>query len=160
MWPARVSTDVVDERDIRIDELFRNEYRGMVRLAYTLIGDNQRAEDIVQDGFIDVLRRFDQIRQPAAYLRTAVVSRCRSEIRRRRVRALHAPEPPDDLSSGAGDLWDVLARLTEDQRIAIVLKYHGRFRSSEIAEIMDIAPSTVRYHLRAGLAALREELEL
>jgi RNA polymerase sigma factor (sigma-70 family) len=76
------------------------------------------------------------------------------------VRELHPPEPPDDLSLGADELWDVLAKLTEDQRIAIVLKYHGRFRSSEIAEIMDIAPSTVRYHLRVGLAALREELEL
>jgi RNA polymerase sigma factor (sigma-70 family) len=158
MWPARSALEIVDERDARIEQLFRQEYRGMVRLAYTLIGDNQRAEDVVQDGFIDVLRRLDEVRQPAAYLRTAVVSRFRSEMRRRRVRAMHPPQPPDDLSLGAGDLWDVLAKLTEDQRIAIVLKYHGRYRSSEIAEIMDIAPSTVRYHLRAGLAALREEL--
>lgn len=116
MWHARSSTDVIDERDTRIDDLFHNEYRGMVRLAYALIGDNQRAEDLVQDGFIDVLRRLDEIRQPAAYLRTAVVSRCRSELRRRRVRALQPPEPADDLSLGADDLWDVLAKLTEDQR--------------------------------------------
>ena len=159
MRHATTSMDLIDERDAQIDELFRQEYRGMVRLAYALTGDNQRAEDIVQDGFIDVLRRLDEIHRPAAYLRTAVVSRCRSELRRRWVRELYPPEPPADLSAGADELWDVLEKLTEDQRIAIVLKYHGRFRSSEIAEIMDIAPSTVRYHLRAGLAALREELE-
>lgn len=94
MWHARSSTDVIDERDARIDELFRQEYRGMVRLAYAMIGDNQRAEDIVQDGFIDVLRRLDEIRQPAAYLRTAVVSRCRSEMRRRRVERCTHPSRP------------------------------------------------------------------
>ncbi len=56
-------------------------------------------------------------------------------------------------------MWDVLGRLTEDQRIAVVLRYYGGYRASEIAAITDIPAATVRSHLRRGLAALRKELD-
>ena len=107
--------------DSAIDRLFREQYPKMLRLAYTITGDHSRAEEIVQDGFMDVHRSFDELRQPVAYLRVCVVNRCRSELRRRRVRELHPPEPPADLSDFTEGLWDVLEHLTEDQRIAVVL---------------------------------------
>ena len=73
--------------------------------------------------------------------------------------ALHPPEPPAGLASDAGELWDVLGRLPEDQRIVVVLKYYGGYRASEIASIVDMPGATVRSHLRRGLKALREELD-
>ena len=63
------------------------------------------------------------------------------------------------LASDAGELWDVLGRLPEDQRIVVVLKYYGGYRASEIASIVDMPGATVRSHLRRGLKALREELD-
>ncbi len=131
----------------------------MVRLAFTLVGNNAEAEELVQDSFADVHRRFDEIRRPGAYLRTCVVSRCRSTLRRRRVMQMHPPEPPEDLPASASHLWDVLQMLSEDQRLAVVLRYYGQYRASEIAGIMDIPSSTARSHLKRGLAALRKELE-
>lgn len=144
--------------DRSFDDVFRRQYPKMVRLAYMTIGDNARAEEVVQDAFLDTYRSFDDLREPEAYLRVCVVNRCRSELRRRRVRELHPPEPPPDLSDAADELWDVLGHLTEEQRIAVVLRYHGQFRSREIAEIMEIPASTVRYHLRTARQALRQEL--
>ena len=73
--------------------------------------------------------------------------------------ALHPPEPPAGLADSAGDLWDVLGKLPEDQRIAVVLKYYGGYTASEIAKIVDMPGATVRSHLRRGLTALREELD-
>ena len=131
----------------------------MVRLAYTLVGNNEEAEELVQDSFAEVHRRRDEIRQPGAYLRTTVVSRCRSLLRRRRVMQSHPPEPPEDLPGSAGELWDVLQKLPEDQRLAIVLKSYGGYRASEIAAIMEMPAATVRSHLKRGLASLRKELE-
>ena len=64
-----------------------------------------------------------------------------------------------DISLAGRILANFPEALTEDQRIAVVLKYYGRFRSSEIARIMEITPSTVRYHQREGLRALKKELE-
>ena len=101
----------------------------------------------------------DEIRKPGAYLRSAVVSRCRSALRRRRVMSMHPPEPPAGLADSAGELWDVLGKLPEDQRIAVVLRYYGGYKASEIAEIIDMPGATVRSHLRRGLTALRKELD-
>jgi RNA polymerase sigma factor (sigma-70 family) len=145
--------------DRQFVDLYRVEYAGMVRLAYTLLGNNDEAQEIVQESFVDVYRRLDEIKRPGGYLRTAVVSRCRSALRRRRVLAQHPPEPPEGLPSEAGELWDVLMKLPEEQRIAVVLRYYGGYRASEIAAIAAIPAATVRSHLRRGLAVLRKELE-
>ena len=157
MSDARLSL-VDDERTAQLEELYRAEYSGLVRLAYTLISNGAEAEEVVQDSFVEVHRRFSEIRRPKPYLRSAVVSRCRSVLRRRRVMSLHPPEHPTDLSVEAGDLWDVLARLSEDQRIAVVLRYYYGYHASEISTIVDLPAATVRSHLRRGLARLKKEL--
>jgi RNA polymerase sigma-70 factor (ECF subfamily) len=72
---------------------------------------------------------------------------------------MHPPEPPAGLASDAGEVWDVLAKLPEDQRIVVVLRYYGGYRSSEIAKIVDVPGATVRSQLRRGLTALRKELD-
>ena len=69
-----------DDRAAQLDALYRVEYAGMVRLAYTLLASNAEAEEIVQDSLIEVYRRWHDIRRPGAYLRCAVVSRCRSAL--------------------------------------------------------------------------------
>lgn len=99
------------------------------------------------------------IDRPGAYLRSAVVSRCRSALRRRRVEAAHLPAAPEELTAGAGELWDVLGNLSDDQRLAVVLRYYGGYRAAEIASLLEVPAATVRSHLRRGLAAMRKELE-
>lgn len=155
---ARAEVPIAD-RDGGFEQLYRDEHRRMIRLAYTLIGNAAEAEEVVQDGFLDVYRRFDEIHRPGAYLRTAVISNCRSLLRRRRVLALDRPEWPSDLDPDACELWDVLGHLTEDERIAVTLRYFGRYRASEIARLVDEPPSTVRSRIQSGLAKLKKELE-
>jgi RNA polymerase sigma factor (sigma-70 family) len=159
MGKVRTTTEPVAEDAAVLKSLYEAEYTGMVRLAFTLVGSNSEAEDLVQDSFVEVSRRLDEIDKPGAYLRSVVVSRCRSALRRRRVMAMHPPEPPAGLASDAGELWDVLAKLPEDQRIVVVLRYYGGYRSSEIAKIVDAPGATVRSQLRRGLTALRKELD-
>ena len=147
-----------DDRLPQLEALFRVEYAGMVRLAYTLLTNNAEAEEIVQDSFVEVHRRWGEIRKPGAYLRSAVVSRCRSALKRRSMRP---PQPVDEpyMSAYAPELWDVLTRLTDDQRLAVVLRYYGGYTASDIAGMLEMPAATVRSHLRRGLATLKKELE-
>ena len=53
----------------------------------------------------------------------------------------------------------MLTRLSDEQRIAVVLRYYGGYSASDIAEMLEMPAATVRSHLRRGLAALKKELE-
>ena len=141
-----------------LEVLYRAEYTGMVRLAFTLVGSNAEAEEIVQDSFVEISRRIADLGQhPGGYLRAVVVSRCRSALRRRRLMGHHAFRPRD-LAPEAESLWDVLEHLTEEQRIAVVLRYYRGCNASEIAAIVDQPAATVRSHLRRALQAMRKEI--
>ncbi|MDW3216421.1 MAG: sigma-70 family RNA polymerase sigma factor [Ilumatobacteraceae bacterium] len=141
-----------------LEVLYRAEYTGMVRLAFTLIGNNAEAEEVVQDSFLEISRRFDDLGQPGAYLRTVVVSRCRSVLRRRRLMRQNPPTRPSDLPPEVESLWDVLEQLPEHQRIAVVLRYYCGYRAAEIAKITDQPAATVRSHLRRAMKSMRKEL--
>ena len=142
-----------------LEVLYRAEYTGMVRLAYTLVGSNAEAEEIVQDSFVEISPRIAGLgQQPGAYLRTVVVSRCRSALRRRQLMGQHAPSRPSDLAPDADSLWDVLEHLTEQQRIAVVLRYYCGCNASEIATVIDQPAATVRSHLRRALQTMRKEI--
>jgi RNA polymerase sigma factor (sigma-70 family) len=142
----------------RLEVLYRAEYVPMVRLAFTLVGSNVEAEEIVQDSFVEISRHLDTLRRPGAYLRVVVVSRCRTALRRRRLMQLRAPVPPQHCTADVGTLWDVLQKLPEDQRIAVVLRYYCGFRAAEIARIVDAPASTVRSQVRRALSSMRKEL--
>jgi RNA polymerase sigma factor (sigma-70 family) len=141
-----------------LEVLYRAEYTGMVRLAFTLVGSNAEAEEIVQDSFVEISRRIADLgQQPGGYLRAVVVSRCRSALRRRRMMGKQSFRPTD-LAPEAESLWDVLEHLTEEQRIAVVLRYYCGCNASEIAAIVDQPAATVRSHLRRALQAMRKEI--
>ncbi|MCU1392646.1 MAG: hypothetical protein JWM34_1074 [Ilumatobacteraceae bacterium] len=68
-----------------------------------------------------------------------------------------APRP--DVSTQAHDeISDVLARLGDRQRIALVMRYYLDSSDEEIAETLSARPATVRSLLRRGLGQMRKEL--
>ena len=66
MGNVRSTTDTVAEHTGTLERLYAVEYAGMVRLAYTLVGSNAEAEDLVQDSFVEMARRLDEILKPGA----------------------------------------------------------------------------------------------
>jgi len=51
-----------------------------------------------------------------------------------------------------------MSRLTDTQRQAVTLAYHGGYTQKEIAEILNIPLGTVKTRLRDGMIRLRDEL--
>src|SRR5215510_3133643 len=78
---------------VSFDELYRSSYTRMVVIARLTVGDLARAEELVQDAFAQLFRRWDEVERPQGYLRIAVVNACRSHERRRKVEQRH-PVPP------------------------------------------------------------------
>jgi RNA polymerase sigma-70 factor (sigma-E family) len=155
-------TETEETRRASIEALFRDQYRPMVRLAHALCGSNAAAEDLVQECFSNLFRRWPDIDNPDAYLRTAVVNACKMFHRRRsrEKRRLELVGAGDaTVSLEARELLDALDGLTPPQRIALVLRYYDGRSEAEIADALDCPVGTVKSHLHRGLARLREVVE-
>jgi RNA polymerase sigma-70 factor (sigma-E family) len=141
-------------------ELHAEQYAGMVRLAHLLVGSNAVAEELVQDAFLEVHRRWARIDNPAAYLRTTVVNRCRMHGRRRAVEQRYVPDPLRVVTDPELDeTWVALARLSPRRRAALVLRFYADLPEAEIADALGCRPATVRSLVHRGLQQLRELLE-
>ncbi len=73
-----------DTREQALTGLFRAHCADLVRLAYVLLGDRQRAEEAVQEVYLSLFRHWPpRDKQSAlAYLRAGVINQCRSDQRR------------------------------------------------------------------------------
>jgi RNA polymerase sigma factor (sigma-70 family) len=144
-----------------VEALFRERWAPSVRLAAVLVGDVAVAEEIVQDAFLEVTRRWDDIDNPPGYLRTSIVNGCRNHrrrlgtVRRRTV----APLPLSVETPELDELWLVLGRLPLRRRAALVLRFYEDLPVHEIARLLGCRPGTVSSLLHRGLADLRKVLD-
>ena len=143
---------------------FAAEAVGMVRLAVGLVDVPERAEEIVQDAFERTLLAWDRLDRPGAYLRTAVVNGCRSELRRRRVMRRHVERPTaesvaESVAGPDASLLDAVAALTPQRRIALTLRFYADLPEAEVARLMRVRPGTVKSLVSRGLADLRKVVE-
>lgn len=144
-----------------LESLFVAERVPMVRLAALMVGSRSIAEEVVQDAFASVSERWDGIDRPGAYLRMVVVNGCAQVLRRRSVEDRHRPvalENPDEIPERLIELRSALDHLSDRQRIVVVLRYFVDLPDDEIAQALDVRPSTVRSLAHRALAVLRREL--
>jgi DNA-directed RNA polymerase specialized sigma24 family protein len=144
------------------EELYRAKRAEATRLAWLLTHDAAIAEDVAHDAFLRLYPLFDQVENPAVYLRRSVVNgvyeRVRKRQRERRREGLVIAAQPTALDGPTGGVLDAIAELSLDQRTAVVLRYWAGLRDHEIAETMNIRPGTARSHLSRALSQLRREL--
>jgi RNA polymerase sigma-70 factor (sigma-E family) len=141
-------------------QLYRERYAPMVRLAYLLTSDMMVAEELVQDAFVRVHRRWAQVEDAPAYLRRAVVNACTSHHRRGFLERRHPPAPPEPVTPPEVDeLWDVLATLPPRRRAALVLRFYEDLPLADIAAALGCSTGNVKSLLHRGLAQLRGMVE-
>ena len=151
-----------------VTELYARHALGLVRLAVLLVGDRASAEDVVQDAFLGLYRRWDRLPDtsaPLAYVRVSVLNGCRTALRRRsRARQasnfIHPPAEAESaealalLSEEQRAVAGALRRLPERQREAQVLRYYLDLSEAEIAAAMGISRGTVKSATSRALAAV------
>ena len=142
-------------------DLYRDQYRAMVRLAHLITGSNEVAEDLVQEAFVRLHRNWHRADRPAAYLRTAVVNRCRTWQRRRVLERRHESTAEPGLASPpeVDETLAALARLAPRRRAALVLRFYADLPEADIAEALGCRPGTVKSLISRGLADLKESIE-
>ena len=168
--PAGGHRDADWDADEAVRQLYASHWPAMVRLAALLLHETATAEEVVQDAFVALHRRWPSLRDPGSgvgYLRTSVVNGCRSVQRHRQVEVRHrspsAPSPagPEERAVDAETDAAVMAavrRLPVRQQEVLVMRYYADASESEIAETLGISRGSVKSHAHRGLAALRSAL--
>jgi RNA polymerase sigma-70 factor (sigma-E family) len=155
----------------QITALYQAHALGLVRLAFVMTGDRPTAEDLVQDAFLGLHRRWDTLvdtGKALSYVRSCVLNGCR-EIHRVKYRtAKFRLDPPEDIDS-AEDIailgeanravLAAIRRLPARQREAVVLRYYLDMSEDQAAQAMGVARGTVKSATSRGLAALARMLK-
>ncbi|GAA2170229.1 SigE family RNA polymerase sigma factor [Pedococcus bigeumensis] len=145
------------------ERVFRSAYAAVLRTAYLVLQDRGRAEEVTQDAFLRLYERWGgavTYEHPQAWVRRVAVRDAIRRARRERVVSVMAPvdtpttgERPPDI-----DLLRAVGGLPPKQRAAVALHYLEDLPVSEVAELMEVAPATVRQHLFKARSHLAERL--
>lgn len=141
----------------------------LVRLALVMTGDRPTAEDVVQDAFLGLYRRWDYLSRADSaldYLRSSVLNGCRSVFRRRRRLADSSGEGVPGASAEVTamiseehrQVVDALRQLPPRQRQVLALRFYLELPIPEIARTMGINQGTVKSTTSRALAALGQLL--
>jgi len=152
--------------------LYRAQAPGLTRLAMARLHDRAAAEDVVQEAFCGLYRRWTYLAETAsapAYLRASVLNGCRSVQRgRARGQAPLEEQAPRDRSAPLTPsaesavlareerraVWAGLRTLPPRQREAVTLRYLGGLSVPDVARIMSVADGTVKSAISRGLGSL------
>jgi RNA polymerase sigma factor (sigma-70 family) len=157
-----------------VDMLFRRHYAALLRLAVVMLGSREAAEDAVQDAFVALHRHRWSLRDPEAaeaYLRSAVLNRCRSWVRRQVTQRAPRPlmlvrehqESPEDTAVGRDEIESLVAvmrTLTRRQREVLACRYVLELSVAETAQLLQISEESVKAHTHRGLQVLQQRIEV
>jgi len=145
----------------------------LINFVYRMVGDRDRAEELVQDTFLRVhrhLHRFDRERNFSTWIYTIAANLARNELRRRSASpfiltdpslwassaAQPAQEPEDlinrpdldlDREEAVETVRQTVERLSRDHREVLVLRELEGKSYEEIAEIVNASLGTVKSRL-------------
>jgi RNA polymerase sigma-70 factor (sigma-E family) len=149
-----------------VTALYQAHALALVKLAVLMTGDQPTAEDVVQDAFLGLYRRWQSLHdadKALGYLRSSVLNGCRTIHRvryRRQAVTLDPPEPADSAEAEAmlgeahREVLTALRRLPPRQREAVVLRYYLDMTEDQTATAMGVSRGTVKSATSRGLAAL------
>ena len=148
--------------------ILQSHDRRLRRIASCLLGDRDLMDDALQEVAVKAARALPTLRDPdavGAWLARTTYRTCVDMIRRQRALVLLAPEDLPEFGAVAADFVDelaardtvarLLATLTPEQRVAVVLVDQEGLDYRLAAELLDIPAGTIGSRLSKARAVLR-----
>lgn len=172
--PFALRSDDAHERARAVEAIsHRRRFEGLLerhearlrRVAFGMLGDPHRVDDVLQDAFVKAYRklpaRFENDRQESAWLYRIVHRTCLNELRSRGRRP-ETPGLPDDLRAPSEDSFAVAAALAElpvDARAVVLLVDLIGLDYETAASALRIPRGTVASRLNAARTKLKAILD-
>ncbi len=153
------------ERDAAFSAFVQAASPSLLRTAWLLTGDHDTTADLVQAALVKTYLAWPRVRPEGAlaYARRVLVNERTDRWRRHggEVAVADVPEAAARVDGVAEDrdlVVRLLARLPEQQRRVVVLRYYSDLSEQAVADLLNISVGAVKSAASRGLAALRAEL--
>ena len=145
------------------ERVFRAGYRSVLATAFLVLQDRGRAEEVTQDAFLRLYERWGAAvtyEHPEAWVRRVAVRDAVRRAKRERVVpvSVAADSQPASDTLPDIDLIRAVGALPPQQRAAVALHYLEDLPVDQVAELMAVAPATVRQHLFKARSHLAVQL--
>jgi len=165
-----ISADAEQVPAREVTALYEAHALSLFRLAYVILGDRPAAEDVVQEAFLGLYKRWGKLRDTASapgYLRTSVLNGSRMVLRSRtRHDGRAASELPWESAEATAIVGEehrhlllAIQALPPRQREVLMLRYYLELSEGETAQSMGIRPGTVKSATSRALAALGQRMQ-
>lgn len=159
------------------EALYRRYIHQAVRTAYLVTRNQQTAEDVAQEAFVQVLRKAWSLRDPSGFrswFYAILLNAARRSMRKgrgwfmlpfdlvRRERPDELGPAPHEALTGTEESAAVrrgLALLPQSHREPLILRYHAELTEPEIAQAMGLPLGTVKSRLHHARQKLQRLLE-
>lgn len=156
-------------------ELVALHQQGVFRMAYLKLADEEEAEEVAQETFVRAFQKidkFDDERELRPWLLTICVNLCRNRRRSlgrylaviRRWSRERGPEAAkSNERSGVEDaqlLWSMIRRLRSQEQDIIYYRFFMDLSVAETAEVMGVAPGTVKSRQHRAVRRLHGLIQL
>ena len=160
-----------------LEKIYNEAYRAVYWTAFSLLKNEDDAQDIVQDTFIALINSYDSIRDKdkiLPWLKKVAANRSLNRLTRTKTDNVEdeffdtvetVPEDflPDSLVESAETrriIMDIIEKsLSEDIRRTLILFYFDELSTKEIAEILGVPDGTVRRRLNFARNKIKKEVE-
>jgi RNA polymerase sigma-70 factor (ECF subfamily) len=176
----RLISLIAQSRQEALAQLYERYSRLVFSLALVIVEDRATAEEITLDVFMRVWQKAASYRADQAKVSTWLTHIARHHaidiLRRRAARLDHRavswdemaprtslpeedPQESAELSLRRERIYAALARLSADQKQALILAYFGGYTQRQIAEVLNQPLGTIKTRLRLAMQKLRDFLQ-
>jgi RNA polymerase sigma-70 factor (sigma-E family) len=165
----QADTRAPDTAERHVTALYQAHALSLARLALLMLGDRGAAEDVVQDAFLGLYRRWGKLASTDAavgYLRASVLNGCRTALKRRSRPAIHLDDQPLESAETAllksEEQQAVIAairRLPARQREALVFRYYLDMTEDQAAQAMGASRSAAKSATHRAIVAVGRMLK-
>ena len=162
--------------------LYERTNRKAYYLALQLVKDQDQAQDILQDAYLKVFTNLGMLQQPEnfqGWLDTIVINKSKDYLKKKKPvlfsqmavgeeadsepdfedeSGYFSPEKRVDYGETKRLIQEMIDRLPEAQRMAVVLYYLENLPVARIAKIMECSEGTVKSRLNYGRKSIKEQV--
>lgn len=152
-----------------LDKLIRRYYDQIYAYCYHHMGDSGAAEDICQDTFCSMLEHLEEYKHYNKFLNYLYViagNKCRDFYKKKK--PVYLDEIPEDELHQCGQKDDLeesimvkelVGGLPSELREVIILRFYQDLKYQDIARILQISNSLVKYRVKKAISYLQAEME-